>query len=151
MKKIVLLTVALVALAGIAHAQNSYLELLRSDVRTEKVAIITEALALTEEQGVAFWPIYREYEVELSKLGDETIALLKDYAENWGSYTDEKANTLVKAVLKNDGSRTKLYNKYYGKFAKATTPVLAARWLQLERAINALIRVQIAAEMPLIE
>lgn len=151
MKRLVLLAVAFVMFAGLANAQDKYLELLRSDIKTQKVAIITEALALSDEQGEAFWPIYREYEVELSKLSDEWIATLKDYAENWGSYTDEKADALVKTVLKNDNDRTKLYDKYYKKFSKATTPVMAARWLQVERAINNLIRVQVASEMPLIE
>ena len=40
-----------------------------SDVRTMKVAIITEVMGFTEEEDRAFWPIYREYDLEMSKLG----------------------------------------------------------------------------------
>ena len=41
----------------------AYAELLRSDVRTQKVAILTEVLDLTEAEDKAFWPIYREYQI----------------------------------------------------------------------------------------
>ena len=41
---------------------TAYAELLRSDVRAEKVAILTEVMGFTEAEDKAFWPIYREYE-----------------------------------------------------------------------------------------
>jgi hypothetical protein len=41
---------------------TAYAELLRSDVRAEKVAIITEVMDFTEAEDAAFWPIYREYD-----------------------------------------------------------------------------------------
>ena len=39
---------------------HAYAELLRSDVRTQKVAIITEVMGFTEAEDAAFWPVYRE-------------------------------------------------------------------------------------------
>jgi hypothetical protein len=37
----------------------AYAELLRSDVRAQKVAILTEVMGFTEQEDAAFWPIYR--------------------------------------------------------------------------------------------
>ena len=40
-------------------------------MRAQKVAIITEVMGFTEAEDAAFWPIYREYDVEMARLGDE--------------------------------------------------------------------------------
>ena len=53
---------------------RAYVELLRSDLRTQKVAVITEMMQFTEAEDAAFWPVYREYELELSRLNDERLA-----------------------------------------------------------------------------
>ena len=49
---------------------SAYAELLRADVRAQKVAIITEVMGFTDKEDEAFWPIYREYDLEMAKLGD---------------------------------------------------------------------------------
>ncbi len=49
---------------------DSYVELLRSDIRTEKQAILTQVMQFSDEQASVFWPIYREYDLELSKYAD---------------------------------------------------------------------------------
>ena len=67
---------------------SAYAELLRSDVRAEKVAIITEVMGFTEAEDAAFWPIYREYDAEMAKLGDERVALIADYAKDYATLTD---------------------------------------------------------------
>src|SRR5512134_4172880 len=53
---------------------HAYAELLRSDVRTQKVSIITEVMGFTEAESAKFWPIYREYDAEMAKLGDARAA-----------------------------------------------------------------------------
>ena len=60
---------------------RAYTELLRSDVRTQKVAILTEVVGFTEAEDKAFWPIYREYDAEMSNLGDERVSLIAEYAQ----------------------------------------------------------------------
>src|SRR4051812_39028888 len=61
---------------------RAYVELLRADVRAEKVAILTEMMEFTEKEDAAFWPIYREYDVELSRINDTRVALIADYAKS---------------------------------------------------------------------
>ena len=57
---------------------NSDIELLRSDIRTQKVALITDRMQFTNQEADAFWPMYRKYEVELAAINDRKISLLKD-------------------------------------------------------------------------
>ena len=137
-----------------AQAQETpekYLELLRSDVRTEKVAILTEALELPQTQADAFWPLYREYDTELNVLGDRRVALVKRFAEKYGTLTDADADTFVKEWFSLQTDRTKLRQKYYGKISKATSSLVAARFLQVENTLGMLIDLNIAAELPLLE
>ena len=44
---------ALVLLAPAARAQEAYVELLRSDIRAEKVALVTEAMDLSDSESAA--------------------------------------------------------------------------------------------------
>jgi hypothetical protein len=149
-KRIVLIG-CLLAMASPAFAQGDAVELLRADLRTDKVAILTKALAMDQATSDLFWPIYREYETELSKIGDARLANVKDYAANYESLTDAKAKELVNKAFSLNEQRTKLVKKYFGKVEKATSTKLAARWAQCEMALNSIVDAQVATELPLIK
>jgi hypothetical protein len=140
--------------SGIAVAvetnPDKYAELLRSDLRTQKIALITKALDLSQEEGEKFWPIYRDYEQKLNKIVDARLANIKAYEANYSTMTNDKAASLVKMALKIDRSRYDLQKKYYGKIAKATSAVIAARFLQVESLVNNLVDLQIARQLPLV-
>ncbi len=150
MKKL-FVVLALLLVAKTAYAQDQYVELLRSDIKTQKVAVITGAMQLEEGQSDAFWQIYRDYDYELSDIVDQRIANIKNYASNFSSMTDEIAAELAKTSFKIEGNRAKLRQKYYKKFEKELSPLVGARWLMIERTINNLMDLQIQAEMPLIQ
>lgn len=137
-------------LAG-AGSLESEIELLRSDLKTGKVEVVKEALNLEGAKADAFWPVYRKYQLDLDKIGDKRIALIKDYAANFDSMTAEKAKTLVKQALDLQSQRTSLLKNYYGQFEKVLGSIEAAKLVQVEHLIMALVDVQLAAEMPLIE
>lgn len=147
----VTLVTALVGVAAPSFAQGDIIELLRSDIATQKKALITQAMNMTEAESDIFWPIYNDYQNELRKIGDERIALIKEYADSYESMTDETAADITKRAIKQQEDRLKLYKKYNGKLAKAVSPRFAARWVQTEHAINTMIDVQIASEMPLMK
>ncbi len=150
--------VTILLVAGVASPSSAqsptpetYLELLRSDVRTSKVEILTEALALSEEQGEAFWPIYREYDTALATLVDRKVAMIKAFAETYGSITDEQATLFAKDWFALQSDRLKLRKNYFNKVSKAVSPLVAAQFIQLENVIGMLIAIQVAAELPLME
>jgi hypothetical protein len=129
---------------------DSNIELLRADVRAEKVAILGQAMDLTEEEASAFWPIQREYEGELAKLYDERVALIKAYAESYESMSDEVATDLAESVLDMEKRRIELKERYFERMSIAVSPSVAARFLQIDNQINMLIDLQIAGSLPLI-
>ena len=150
MKKL-FVVLALLLVAKTAYAQEQYAELLMSDLKTQKVAVVTEAMALEEGQSDPFWQIYRDYDYELTAIVDQRITLIKDYAASFSAMNDDKAAELAKTSFKLESDRAKLRQKYYKKFAKEVSPLVGARWLMVERTINNLMDLQLAAEMPLIQ
>ena len=153
MKK--LIVIAFMAITSIANGQDAqteaYVELLRSDLRAGKVELITNVMEFTAKESVAFWPVYREYELKLSKIKDGRVKLIKEYALVYDTMTDKKAKELVKKLFDLQEKRFKLKKQYFKKFEKALSAVIAAKFIQLENQINRIVDLQIAMELPLIE
>ncbi len=129
---------------------EGYVELLRSDLRTTKIAVITDVMEFSEEQAKAFWPVYKEYDTELDKVNDLRVTMIKDYAQSYETMTDEKAVALATQWFDFQDKRMKLRKTYFKKFQAVLPPVMAAKFLQLDHQISLLIDLQIAAEIPLI-
>ena len=130
---------------------SAYAELLRSDVRAEKVAIITEVMGFTDAESEAFWPIYREYELEMAKLGDERVALIEEYARNYSKLTDEVAGRLATKALDLEGRRNALKARSFERVKKSLSPKTALRFLQVEHQLLLLIDLQISAALPIVQ
>jgi len=130
---------------------RAYAELLRSDVRSQKVAIITEMMDFTEAEDAAFWPVYREYDVELSALSDRRVQLIADYAKNYQSLTDESADRIARGALDFEAKRSALKAKYFDKVKAALSAKQAARFLQVENQLLLIIDLQISALLPIVE
>ena len=127
----------------------AYAELLRSDVRAQKVAIITEVMGFSEAEDKAFWPIYREYDLEMSKLGDERVANIEEYARNYSKLTDEVADRLATKALDLEARRGAVKAKLYEKLKTALSPKTALRALQVEHQLQLIVDLQVAAWLPI--
>jgi hypothetical protein len=133
-----------------AFAQDP-LEMLRQDLKTQKVAILTASLPLTQKQADEFWPIYREYSTNLAKLGDRRMSVLKTFAANYDSMTEKKANELIKESISIQNEKNSLLEKTYKQVAKVVGGVTAARFLQVENQMLTLIDAQIVSQVPLVK
>jgi len=130
---------------------RAYAELLRSDVRSQKVAILTEMMDFSEKEDAAFWPIYRQYDVELSGLSDRRVQLIADYAKNFESMTDAAADRIALGALDFEAKRSALKAKYFDKVKAALSAKQAARFLQIENQLLLIIDLQISASLPIVE
>jgi hypothetical protein len=151
--RLVLAQAGQVASPGDTREANlrAYVELLRSDVRAQKVAIITELMAFTEAEDAKFWPVYREYDTELTKLNDDRLALIKEYAANYERLTDEVADRLARGALDVEARRHALKARYYDRFKTVLSPKAAARFLQVDNQILLILDLQIAAALPIVQ
>ena len=138
--------------SAVVYAQTtSYIEILKSDVKTQRRALVTGAMGLTEEQAQKFWPVYKEYEIEYDKMLDRELELIKKYADTYEGMTDEMADILAKEAMAIDKDQLDLNEKYYKKYKKEFGAKLAAKFWMVENRINLMIRLQVASAVPVLE
>jgi hypothetical protein len=130
---------------------RAYVELLRSDLRTQKIAILTELMEFTETEDKAFWPVYREYDAELGKINDERVNLIEEYARSYTDLSDAVADRLATGALELEARRAQLKSKYYQRFKSVLSPKTAARFLQVENQLLLLVDLQIASSLPVVK
>lgn len=128
---------------------QEYIELLRSGVVHQKDEIMGAVMALDVDQSAKFWPIYNEYDGELAKLNDQMLVNMKEYASNYDSMTDAKADELVQGAQEYRKQRAELLAKYYGRVKESLGAVQAARFLQVEDQLLEIIDLQNASSLPI--
>ena len=138
--------------AGAGNPQVSLdqdVALLRQDVRSQKKQIIAANLQLTDAEAAKFWPIYDQYTTELTKLGDQKYALIKEYAQGFGTLTNDQAVSLLNRSLALDEQVAQLRTKYVPIVNRVLPGTKTATFFQMDRRISALIDLQLAAQIPL--
>lgn len=130
---------------------KSYINLLRQDVKKDKVSILTELMELTPEQAAKFWPVYNEYDKELTRLGDERIALIRIYAENYSAMSDQKVSEIGRKALDLEAKRTDLKKRYFERMSHTVSPKVAGRFLQIENQLLMILDLQVSSMLPIVE
>jgi hypothetical protein len=128
---------------------DDFVDLLRKDIRSQKKQIIAENMELSDAKAERFWPVYNQYAIELSKIYDVKIALLKDYATNYSSMTDEQAENYIRKRTEVEQSILQLRLKYMPGFRKVLSGRETALFYQLDWRLGLAIDVQLI-QVPLI-
>jgi hypothetical protein len=124
--------------------------LLRRNLRAEKKKIIAMSVPLTETEATKFWPVYDEYAEEMRKHNDEFYTIIKEYAANQKTLTDEQAISMIKRWSDIQVRVAQTRQKYVPLFEKVIPGRKAALFLQIDRRLYALMDLQTASEIPLV-
>lgn len=138
-------------LTPIPESLQKFVDLARSDLRLQKALIVAQNLPLTDPEAMDFWPMHREYEEALTKLLDERLAGIVQFARQYGSMSDEQATGLATKSFDIEEKRTALKRKYFKKFSSVVPAVKAARFFQIENQLNLALDLQVASSLPLIK
>jgi hypothetical protein len=130
---------------------ESYIALIRSDLQTQKTAILQQNLILSEDEARKFWPLQRNFENDLEKLGDERLDVIRDYAKNWHQLSNETAKSLGNRLLEYHKKRVELAQKYFQRMSKKLSPTVAAKFFQIEIQLEDLLDLAIGSAIPLIK
>lgn len=98
----------------------------------------------------AFWKIYDSYEVERKALGQSYLGIMQDYANNYATLNDAKADGLVTRMSANNVGFENLYKKYYMQLKPAVGALKASQFLQLESYLRSVVKVNILNQIPFI-
>jgi hypothetical protein len=125
------------------------IELTRAAIQLRRQALVTSAMDLGAKEAEVFWPLYREYRMEMLKVNDRFVTLLTSYLESYDNLTDPQANKLLDDYLSIEKARTGVKSKYLSKFRKALPGRKVARFFQIDNKLDAVINADLAANIPL--
>jgi hypothetical protein len=129
------------------------MQILRDKIKADKKLLVAANMDLTESEAKGFWPVYEEYQKELTAINRRIGKLIESYAADYraNTLTDEKAQKLIEelvAIEKADGG---LQATFAPKLSKVLPPKKVARYLQIENKIRAALKYELAANIPAVQ
>jgi hypothetical protein len=118
-------------------------------VRAQKSAVMSQVMQLDPDEAAKFWPIYRDYDAELTKVNDLRIANIKNYADSYNQLTDAKADEPIRNAMTYQKQRAELLAKYYERMKQEMGAITAALFVQVEYQLLLVIDLQIASSLPI--
>jgi hypothetical protein len=126
------------------------IELTRAAIQVRRQALVTAAMDLEGREAESFWPLYRDYRLDMAKVNDRYVKLLVAYLEAYDSLTDEAAGRLVDEYLGIERARTGIKTAYVPRFSKIMSAKKVARFFQVDNKLDAVIDAELAQMIPLI-
>ena len=133
------------------QANDANIQLIRQDIRAERKKIIAANLPLTEIEATKFWPVYDRYIGETIKINDGRYSLIKEYAQNYQTMSDDQADSFIKRWLGFDQDNTQLRMKFIPEFEKVISHKKTAMFFQMDRRLGMVIELKLASQVPLVQ
>jgi len=153
-----LASIALFALATLivlpAGAQTATdMQILAQKIKADKKLVVAANMQLTEAEAKGFWPVYDAYQKDLQGINQRVGGAIKNYAAayNKGPVSDETAKKLINEAIAIEDAEVKLKASYVPRLEKVIPGMKVARYIQIENKIRAIIKYELAANIPLVQ
>jgi hypothetical protein len=149
------MVLALVGLAVAVAAQDKpadNMQIMRDKIKADKKLVVASNMELTESEAKAFWPVYDQYQKDLGAINERIVKMIKSYADayNAKSMTDDGAKKLTDEFVAIEKAEAAMKESYVPKLSKVLPPKKVARYLQIENKIRALVKFDLAGQIPLV-
>ena len=159
MMRLIMALALAAGLAAPAFAQTAQtgasanMEIFKQKIRADKKLLIAQNLGLTEAEGTAFWPVYDAYQKDLQQVNQRLEAMITSYAEayNKGPVANDAAKKLLDEALAIDEAEARQKSAVAQKVLAVLPAAKAARYIQMENKVRALVRYELAANIPLVQ
>ena len=131
---------------------DTNMEILKEKLKADKKLLVASNMDLTDAEAKQFWPLYDSYQKELDGINKHLGQTIKDYADafNKGNVPNDTAKKLLGEALSVEEQEVKLKKTYAEKLGKVLPATKVARYIQIENKIRALIRFELAQQIPLV-
>ena len=146
--RLIMLALLLLPLHTMA-AEDDDRELAREAIQANKKLVVSANMNLNTNEKEGFWAVYEDYQKDLEKILERTVALIEDYAVNFENLSDKKAKELLNSHLKIEADTVKLKKSYLRKFQKVLPAQKVVRYYQIENKIEAIIDYDLVDKIPL--
>jgi hypothetical protein len=125
--------------------------IIREALRANKKLFIAENMGLNVKETNEFWALYDKFQNDQGKITDRYLKLIETYAKNYDTLSDEDALKLLKERLSLDEEYQKLNQSYLPKFMKILPGKKVTRYYQLESKFVAVVKYDLAKQIPLVK
>ena len=151
-KLLVGLAIMLFAAPALAlGAGNTDMDLLAEKIKADKKLLVGINMSLTNEEAKDFWPLYEAYQKELQTVNREIGRLIVEFSEAYakGPIPNETAKRIRNDVYALEEKELRLKRTNSDKMDKVLPPWKVMRYMQIESKIRALVRFELARQIPL--
>jgi hypothetical protein len=127
------------------------LDKLRERIRTDPKALVAQNMQLTEKEAKAFWPVYDECHIKIDGAQRRVNRAMLDFINAGDAVTDANANKIAKDILAAEVDEAGARKACFDRVAKVLPGKKAARYLQIESKISALVHFDTAVAIPLVD
>lgn len=125
-------------------------ELLEYILSHQRAEVFERTMALDSKQGDAFWNVFDQYEQEKEELDGKRLRLLGTYISKHHTLSGEEATSIMEQSAANQQADLTLRQKYFKLMSQHVSPMVAARFAQLDDLIGMATRLAILGNVPLI-
>jgi len=133
---------------------DTNMEILMQKVKADKKLLIATNMGLSEAEGKKFWPLYDAYQKELGALNQRLGKTIQEYADAFnagkGTISEDTAKKLLSEALSVEEAEVKLKRTYADKIGKVLPATKTARYIQMENKIRAIVKMELAQQIPLV-
>jgi hypothetical protein len=136
------------------EATQMNMDILKEKVKADKKLLVAANMNLTDAEAKNFWPLYDGYQKELEQINQRLLTTIKGYADAYnagkGEISNDQAKKLLVEALAVEGPEVTLRQSYVAKLGKVLPATKVVRYLQMENKIRALVKFELAAQIPLV-
>jgi Spy/CpxP family protein refolding chaperone len=133
---------------------DTNMQILIQKIKADKKLLVASNMDLTDAEGKKFWPLYDAYQKELMQLNQRLGKTIKDYADAYnegkGTISNDTAKKLLHEALSVEEAEVKTKRAYAEKIGKVLSATKTARYIQIENKIRAIIKIELAQQIPLV-
>jgi hypothetical protein len=145
---------AVPAFAQTDGSADTNMQILMDKVKADKKLLVASNMDLTDAESKNFWPLYEAYQKDLQQINERLGKTIASYAEAYnqgkGSISNDTAKKLLDEAISAEEQEVKLKRTYADKIGKVLPAAKTARYIQIENKIRAVIKVQLAQQIPLV-
>ncbi|HKQ35337.1 MAG TPA: hypothetical protein VJT11_08555 [Nitrospiraceae bacterium] len=145
---------AVPAFAQTAGTADTNMEIFMQKIKADKKLLVASNMGLTDAEGKDFWPVYEAYQKDLQQVNERLGKTIESYAQAYndgkGTVSNDTAKKLLDEAISVEEQEVKLKHTYAEKVGKVLPAAKTARYIQIENKIRAVIKFQLAQQIPLV-
>ena len=137
-----------------AASTDTNMQILMDKLKADKKLLVASNMDLTDAEAKRFWPLYEAYQKDLQQINEKLGKTIATYAEAFnqgkGTISNDTAKKLLHEAISVEEQEVKLKRANAEKVGKVLPAAKTARYIQIESKIRALIKFELAKQIPLV-